>query len=236
MKSTTQKFKTLPTHVAIVPDGNGRWAQQRGLPRVMGHRAGIVNMLKMITYINEYPIPYITIYGFSTENWTRPEAEVSGLFNLVENFVKDHLEEINKKNIKIRHIGKLENLPEVLQTAIQNSIIRTEHNTGMKLSVCWNYGGRDEIVTAARRLIASGIQPEKLDEKTFADHLDTAGIPDVDLLIRTGDETRLSNFLIWQTAYSEFYFTKVLWPDFDKKDVDLALTAYSKKNRRFGGL
>lgn len=236
MKSNTQKFTILPTHVAVVPDGNGRWAQKRGLPRIMGHRAGILNMLKMIDYINEYPIPYITLYGFSTENWTRPKGEVSGLFEIVANFVKEHLEEIHKKNIKIRHIGKLDNLPEVLQSAIQQSITLTEHNTGMKLSVCWNYGGRDEIVTATKRLISAGIKPENVDEKTFAEYLDTAGIPDVDLLIRTGDETRLSNFLIWQTAYTEFYFTKVLWPDFKKKDIDLALADYSKRNRRFGGL
>lgn len=236
MKATTQKFKTLPAHVAIVPDGNGRWAQHRGLPRIMGHRAGILNMLKMISYINEYPIPYVTFYGFSTENWNRPETEISGLFTLVETFVNEHLEELHEKNIKIRHLGRLENLPEVLRSAIYKSVTRTDNNTGMNLSICWNYGGRDEIVSATRRLIASGIKPENLDEKTFADHLDTAGIPDVDLLIRTGDETRLSNFLIWQTAYSEFYFTKVLWPDFDKKDIDLALTAYSKRNRRFGGL
>jgi undecaprenyl diphosphate synthase len=236
MKSAAQKFKTLPTHVAIVPDGNGRWAQQRGLPRMMGHRAGILNMLKMISYINEYPIPYVTFYGFSTENWNRPEMEVNGLFGLVEHFVEEHLEEIHEKNIKIRHIGRLEGLPAVLQSAINKSVARTESNTGLKLSICWNYGGRAEIVEATKRLIASGMKPENLDEKTYADYLYTTGMPDVDLLIRTGDETRLSNFLIWQTAYSEYYFTKVLWPDFSKKDIDLALTAYSKRNRRFGGL
>jgi undecaprenyl diphosphate synthase len=236
MKSATQKFNTLPTHVAVVPDGNGRWAERRGLPRMMGHRAGILNMLKMISYINEYPIPYVTFYGFSTENWTRPETEVSGLFGLVENFVAEHLEEIHEKDIKIRHIGRLQGLPEVLQSAINKSVVLTENNTGMKLSICWNYGGRAEIITAAKQLIASGIKPENLDERTFASYLYTTGMPDVDLLIRTGDETRLSNFLIWQAAYSEYYFTKVLWPDFSKKDIDLALTAYSRRNRRFGGV
>jgi undecaprenyl diphosphate synthase len=236
MKSATQKFNTLPTHVAVVPDGNGRWAERRGLPRMIGHRAGILNMLKMINYINEYPIPYVTFYGFSTENWNRPEPEVNGLFGLVENFVAEHLAEIHAKNIKIRHIGRLQGLPEILQSAIKKSVALTENNTGMKLSICWNYGGRAEIVSAAKQLIASGIKPENLDEKTFASYLYTTDMPDVDLLIRTGDETRLSNFLIWQTAYSEYYFTKVLWPDFSKKDIDLALTAYSKRNRRFGGL
>jgi undecaprenyl diphosphate synthase len=236
MRSSTQKFKTLPTHVAVVPDGNGRWAQQRGLPRIAGHRAGVLNMLKMIGYINEYPIPYVTFYGFSTENWSRPALEVSGLFNLVEHFVTEHLKEIHEKNIKIRHIGGLEGLPDALITAIEKSIALTENNTGMVLLICWNYGGRAEIINATRRIIASGIKPEDVDENTFASFLYTAGIPDVDLLVRTGDETRLSNFLLWQTAYSEYYFTKVLWPDFGKKDIDLALSAYSSRHRRFGGL
>jgi len=236
MKAATLKLKTLPTHVAIVPDGNGRWARHRGLPRMMGHRAGILNMLKMVQYISEYPIPFVTFYGFSTENWTRPKSEVQGLFSMVERFVDEHLEEIHEKNIKIRHIGRVQGLPEVLQAAISKSVTRTENNTGMVLGIAWNYGGRTEIVDAAARLIASGIKPETLDEKSFADQLYTAGMPDVDLLIRTGLETRLSNFLIWQTAYSEYYFGEVLWPDFGKKEIDLALTAYSKRNRRFGGL
>lgn len=203
---------------------------------MMGHRAGILNMLKMIDYINEYPIPYVTLYGFSTENWNRPEKEVKGLFKLVESFIEEHLEKIHKKNIKIRHIGRLNELPPVLQAAINKSVKLTDKNKGMILSVCWNYGGRAEIVAAAAKLISSNTKPENLDEKVFAGYLYTAGMPDVDLLIRTGDETRLSNFLIWQTAYSEYYFTKVLWPDFDKKDIDMALTAYSKRHRRFGGL
>jgi len=236
MKATKVKLKILPAHVAIVPDGNGRWAQRSGLPRMMGHRAGILNMLKMIDYISEYPIPYVTFYGFSTENWTRPKPEVTGLFGLVERFVDEHLEDIHGKNIKIRHIGRMQGLPEVLQSAIQKSVTRTENNTGMVLGIAWNYGGRAEIVEAAARLIASGANPDTLDEKAFASQLYTAGMPDVDLLIRTGLETRLSNFLIWQTAYSEYYFSEVLWPDFGKEQIELALTAYSKRNRRFGGL
>ncbi len=236
MKSTTPQFKVLPVHVAIVPDGNGRWAQRRGLPRLVGHRAGILNMLKMIQYINEFPIPYVTFYGFSTENWTRPEMEVFGLFDLVEKFVEEHLKDIHSANIKIRHIGRLEGLPEPLQKAIQKSVDITKNNSGMNLGIAWNYGGRAEIIDAVARLIGEGLAPDKLDEKTLADHLYTAGMPDVDLLIRTGDETRLSNFLIWQTAYSEYYFTKVLWPAFGKKEIIDALTAYSKRNRRFGGL
>jgi undecaprenyl diphosphate synthase len=236
MKSAAEKFKTLPAHVAIVPDGNGRWAQKRGLPRMMGHRAGILNMLKMIQYINKYPIPYVTFYGFSTENWNRPETEVKGLFGLVEQFVEEHLQDIHQRNIKIRHIGRLQGLPAILQSAIQKSVELTMDNTGMILGIAWNYGGRAEIVDAVSRIFASGIKPEALDEKIFGNYLYTAGMPDVDLLIRTGDETRLSNFLLWQTAYSEYYFTNVLWPDFGKKEIDLALTAFSERNRRFGGL
>lgn len=236
MKSAAEKFKTLPAHVAIVPDGNGRWAQKRGLPRMMGHRAGILNMLKMIQYINKYPIPYVTFYGFSTENWNRPETEVKGLFGLVEKFVEEHLQDIHQRNIKIRHIGRLQGLPAILQSAIQKSVELTMDNTGMILGIAWNYGGRAEIVDAVSRIFASGIKPEALDEKIFGNYLYTAGMPDVDLLIRTGDETRLSNFLLWQTAYSEYYFTNVLWPDFGKKEIDLALTAFSERNRRFGGL
>lgn len=236
MKSTTQKFKIMPTHVAIIPDGNGRWAQRRGLPRMVGHQSGILNLLKMVKYINEYPIPYVTLYGFSTENWNRPQKEIKGLFQLVTSFIDEHLEEIHQNNINIRHIGRLNELPPFLQSAINKSVSLTEKNTGMILSVCWNYGGRAEIVAAVTKIISNGTKPEMLNEKTFADFLYTAGMPDVDLLIRTGDETRLSNFLIWQTAYSEYYFTKVLWPDFSKKDIDMALTAYSKRNRRFGGL
>jgi undecaprenyl diphosphate synthase len=236
MEPATRKFKNLPKHVAIVPDGNGRWAQKRGLPRVMGHRAGIMNMLKLIDYISDYPIPCVTFYGFSTENWNRPGTEVRGLFDLTERFVEEHLEDIHRKNIKIRHIGRLEGLPEGMREAINKSVERTRDNTGMVLGIAWNYGGRAEIVDAASKLLASGIPPETVDEETFGRFLYTAGMPDVDLLIRTGQETRLSNFLLWQTAYSEYYFTGVLWPDFGREDIDQALAAYSKRVRRFGGL
>jgi undecaprenyl diphosphate synthase len=236
MRLTARKINPLPVHVAIVPDGNGRWAQRHGLPRISGHKEGILNMLRMIQYINEYPIKYVTFYGFSTENWNRPESEVNGLFDLVEQFVDEHLEEIHEKNIKIRHIGRLNGLPSGMQNAINKAVSRTENNSGMILGIAWNYGGRAEIVDAITRLINDDDKLPQLDEKSFARYLYTADMPDVDLLIRTGDETRLSNFLIWQTAYSEYHFTKVLWPSFGKKDIDKALLEYSKRNRRFGGL
>ncbi|HXX59628.1 MAG TPA: polyprenyl diphosphate synthase [Dehalococcoidales bacterium] len=234
MMNPVQKFKALPHHVAIVPDGNGRWAKQRGLPRIMGHRAGTENMLRMVQWISEYPIPYVTFYGFSTENWHRPSTEVLGLFDVVVKFVDSYLKDIQKANIKIRHIGTLQGLPQSLQDAITRSVESTKENTGMNLGIAWNYGGRAEIVEAAANLMREGYSPDKLDEKVFAEHLYTAGMPDVDLLIRTGDETRLSNFLIWQTAYAEYYFTKILWPDFGKKEIEAALLDFSNRDRRFG--
>ena len=234
--STKKSITRLPNHVAIVPDGNGRWAEQRGLSRLEGHQAGAENMRRMVEYLNEYTIKYVTLYGFSTENWSRPEEEVSGLFQILEEFINNYVLEIHKKNIKLRHLGRLEGLPQGLQQAENRAVELTKNNTGMTLSVAFNYGGRTEILDAVRHIIAKGIPPGKIDEKLFNSYLYTAGLPEVDLLIRTGDELRLSNFLIWQTAYSEYYFTKVLWPDFGKKEIAQALLAYSQRQRRFGGL
>ena len=236
MSLTTENISSLPTHVAIVPDGNGRWAEKRGLPRLSGHREGVLNMLRIIQYISDYPIKYITFYGFSTENWNRPEAEVKGLFKLVEHFVDEQLHKIHEKNIRILHIGRLEGLPDSLQNKIQQAVSLTANNTGLTLGIAWNYGGRAEIVDAVTKLMADPNRPQQLDEKSFARYLYTGDMPDVDLLIRTANEMRLSNFLLWQTAYSEYHFTDVLWPDFGKKDIDAALLDYSKRNRRFGGL
>jgi undecaprenyl diphosphate synthase len=235
MRLTAENISPLPNHVAIVPDGNGRWAAKRGLPRLAGHKEGVLNMLKMIQYINEYPIKYVTFYGFSTENKNRPEQEVNGLFKLVEHFVDEQLNKIHEKNIKIRHIGRLNGLPDSLQNAIQKAVSLTADNTGLTLGIAWNYGGRAEIVDAINNMMADPNRPQPLDEKSFARYLYTGDMPEVDLLIRTA-EKRLSNFLLWQSAYSEIYFTDVLWPDFGKKDIDNALIDYSKRNRRFGGL
>jgi len=234
--SSTRKFSRLPTHVAIVPDGNGRWAEKRGLSRLQGHRAGAENMYSMVQYLNEYPIKYVSLYGFSTENWSRPKAEVKGLFRLLENFIDRYIMDIHQRGIKLHHSGRLHELPEVLQRKMNEAVALTENNTGMVLNVAINYGGRAEIVDAVRRLLSDGNRHQNIDEETFSNYLYTAGLPDVDLLIRTGDETRLSNFLLWQTAYSEYYFTQVLWPDFGKKDIDKALLSYSRRKRRFGGL
>jgi len=231
-----KQITRLPVHVAIVPDGNGRWAEKRGLPRLAGHRAGVKKMRALIEYLNDWQIKYVTLYGFSTENWGRPEKEVHGLFRILEEKIGKDVPKLHKKGIKVRHLGRLQELPEWLQKSIKNAEELTRNNTGMTLNLAFNYGGHVEIVDAVRRIVAAGIPPEKIDEKLFSSYLYTAGLPDVDLLIRTGDELRLSNFLIWQTAYSEYYFTQVLWPDFSKEDIDKALLVYSLRERRFGAL
>ncbi|MDP2731433.1 MAG: polyprenyl diphosphate synthase [Dehalococcoidales bacterium] len=231
-----KKFTQLPNHIAIVPDGNGRWAEQRGLPRLSGHQIGAENMYHMINYLNEYPIKYLTLYGFSTENWNRPKEEINGLFQILEDFIDKTVAEVHQEGIRLRHLGRIGELPRGLQRVINKAVELTKDNTRMTLNIAFNYGGRTEILEAVRRIIAEKIPPEDITEEVFASFLDTAGLPNVDLLIRTGDELRLSNFLIWQTTYSEYHFTRVLWPDFDKKDIDKALLSYSRRRRRFGGL
>ncbi len=226
----------LPNYIAIIVDGNGRWAEQRGLPRFEGHLAGMKNARSTIRYLNQYQIKYVTLYGFSTENWNRPKDEIMVLLRLLEETVNKETPELHKQGIKIRHLGRLEGLPRGLQLAINRATELTKNNTGMTLSLALNYGGRGEIIDAIRHIIADGVSPQNIDENLFSNYLYTAGLPDVDLVIRTGGELRISNFLIWQASYSEFYFTDVLWPDFDKKEIEKALLAYSQRQRRFGGL
>jgi undecaprenyl diphosphate synthase len=191
---------------------------------------------RVLEHLNDYQIKYVTVYTFSTENWNRPQDEVKGLFRLSEEKIEKDLPVFHERGVRFRHLGRLQGLPPSLQQLIKRALELTKNNTGMTLSLAFNYGGRAEILDAVARIIADGISPKKLDEKLFASYLYTTDLPEVDLLIRTADELRLSNFLIWQTAYSEYYFTKVLWPDFDKKEVDKALLAYSQRQRRFGGL
>ena len=232
-----EKKERLPNHIAIIMDGNGRWAEQHGLPRFEGHIAGLESVRSTIKCLNnQYQIKYVTLYGFSTENWERPEDEVTSLFHLLEEIVDKETQELHKEGVKIRHLGRLEELPQGLQLAINRAMELTKNNTGMTLSLAFNYGGRTEILDAMRRIIAEGVSPQSIDEKLFNNYLYTTGLPDVDLVIRTGDEVRISNFLIWQVAYSEYYFTDVLWPDFDEKEVEKALLSYSQRQRRFGGL
>ncbi len=234
--STTKKFAQLPNHVAIIMDGNGRWAKQRGLPRLEGHQAGVQNVRPVIKCLNQYQIKYVTLYSFSTENWNRPEDEVTGLLHLFEESIHKYVSELHENGIKLRHLGHLDKFPQSLQSAINKAIELTKNNTRMTLSFALNYGGRLEILDAVRHIIAEGIPLEKIDEKLFNSYLYTAGLPDVDLLIRTGGEFRISNFLIWQAVYSEYYFTEVLWPDFNQKELKKALLAYSQRQRRFGRL
>jgi len=234
--STIKKIARLPNHVAIIMDGNGRWAERRGLPRLEGHQAGAQNIRPITKCLNQHHIEYVTLYGFSTENWNRPEDEVAGLFNLFEESINKYVSELHENGIKLRHLGHLEELPQSLQLAINKAIELTKNNTKMTLNFALNYGGRLEILDAVRHIIAEGIQIQDIDEKLFNNYLYTAGLPDIDLLIRTGGEFRISNFLIWQAVYSEYYFTEVLWPDFNQKEVEKALLAYSQRQRRFGRL
>ncbi|NPA30981.1 MAG: isoprenyl transferase [Chloroflexi bacterium] len=224
----------IPTHVAIIMDGNGRWARARGLPRLAGHRAGTENLRRIIEACVEFGIRYLTIYAFSTENWARPRDEVEGLMGIMEEVIDREVPELHQQGVQIRHIGALEGVRPELQRKILEAVELTRHNQRLVLGVAFNYGGRAEIVHAVRQMLAEGLKPEEVTEETVAQHLYTAGLPDPDLVIRTSGEQRISNFLLWQTAYSEWYFTPVYWPDFDKEELRKALEEYSRRERRFG--
>lgn len=230
-----ETITALPHHVAIILDGNGRWAEKRGLPRLSGHRAGVRNLRRILKALGKYGIEYVTLYAFSTENWNRPADEVNGIFGILTEVVGREARELHKNGVKIRHIGRLEGLPEKVRKSIEKAIKLTENNLGMTLAVALNYGGRAEILDAIRRIGDDKIPLGNIDENVFSKYLYTTGLPDVDLVIRTSGEMRTSNFLIWQAAYSEYYFTPVLWPDFDEAELEKALLAYSQRQRRFGG-
>jgi undecaprenyl diphosphate synthase len=231
-----ENIVNLPRHVAIIMDGNGRWAEQRSLPRLEGHRAGVKNVRPIVNRLLEHGIPFLTLYAFSTENWNRPEEEVSGILAILESVISDEAREFHKKGVKILHIGRMDGVSDKLKKSVRRGIGLTKNNKNMTLAFAFNYGGRAEIVDAARKFMASGAPAESLNEKSFGNYLYTAGLPDADLVIRTGGEIRTSNFLIWQAAYAEYYFTPVLWPDFDAAEMDKALQAFSQRQRRFGGL
>ena len=226
----------LPQHVAIIMDGNGRWAKKRGLPRLEGHRAGTENIRRVAEIFTEYKIKYLTLFAFSTENWNRPSGEVKGLIKILSDRLDPEIKRLNEKNIRVRHLGRLDALSPELQQKIKAAIELTSKNTGGTLSMAFDYGGRAEIVDAARRLLSARISVEDMNEDYFKKYLYAPDIPDPDLIIRTGGETRLSNFLLWQAAYSELYFTDVLWPDFDRSEIDKALATYMSRHRRFGKL
>ena len=219
-------------HIAVIMDGNGRWAQQRGLARTKGHREGLEAAKRIVKTVADLHIPYITLYVFSTENWKRTEEEVGFLMGLIQQHLRAELAFYAANNIKVKHIGNAAALPRAIQMDIADIMKKTEHYTGTTMQLAINYGGKDEIIRAIKKL--SGRQLETLTEDAFEQLLDTAGVPPVDLVIRTGGEKRLSNFLLWQTAYAEFYSTDILWPDFTPAHLMEALDAYGKRTRRFG--
>lgn len=229
-------LKNLPKHIAIIMDGNGRWANRRGLPRLAGHRRGADTAKQIVNILLDYEIPCVTLYAFSTENWNRPRGEIDSLFRILEERLDEEVRFAREKQIKVRHLGKPDGLPSRVLDRVKQVLELTQNGSRMTLNLAFNYGGRGEIVEAVRRLVLDGIPAKEINEAVFSQYLYTAGIPDPDLIIRTGGEMRLSNFLPWQSAYAEIYFTPVLWPDFDKKELDRALFAYSQRQRRFGGL
>ncbi len=230
------ELSRTPDHVAIIMDGNGRWARSRGKPRLYGHRAGTQNIRRVIERFADYNVSHLTLYAFSTENWDRPRYEVRGLMALLSHFLKRETQNLHKEGIRLLHIGDLSPLGAKLQKQIAEAIELTKDNNRMTLAIAFNYGGRAEIVDAVRRIVDEGIPSDKIDEALFDRYLSTHGQPDPDLIIRTAGEMRISNFLLWQGAYSEFCFTNVYWPDFDVQHIDEALSAYSGRRRRFGGL
>ncbi|MHB0857005.1 MAG: isoprenyl transferase [Anaerolineae bacterium] len=227
-------LERIPQHVAIIMDGNGRWARARGQPRAMGHRAGTENLRRVLSAIVEFGVPVLTIYAFSTENWDRPPLEVRALMALLEQVIDNELSQLDEQGVQIRHIGRTEGLGATILNKIRHAEQVTRHNSQLILNVAFNYGGRAEIVDAVRRIVAEAIAPEQITEQTIASHLWTANLPDPDLVIRTAGEMRLSNYLIWQAAYAEFYSTDTLWPDFDRQELYKALLAFQQRQRRFG--
>jgi len=226
----------LPRHIAIIMDGNGRWAQRRGLGRLLGHREGYRALRSVLLNVAELGVPYLTVYAFSAENWRRPQEEVSGLMKLIERAARDELAVMHRNNVRVRFIGRFEGLPAGLKEAILQGVETTRNNTGVTFTLAINYGGRAEIVDAVRRIVAEGIPADQIDEATVAGHLYQPDIPDPDLMIRTAGEMRWSNFLIWQSAYSELYVTDVAWPDFSKDELLEAVHTYQHRVRKFGGI
>lgn len=232
--------RKIPQHIAIILDGNGRWAKAKGMPRNYGHTAGAKNVETVCQAAHDLGVKYVTMYAFSTENWNRPEGEVEALMKLLESYLKNCIKTADKNNMRVRVIGDTTRLSERFQERIRELEAASAKNDGLNLQIAINYGSRDEMTRAMRRMsedvVAGKRKPEEITESVFEEYLDTAGIPDPDLLIRTSGELRLSNFLLWQLAYSELYFTDVPWPDFHKEELERAIEAYNKRDRRFGGL
>ena len=226
----------MPRHVSIIMDGNGRWAKERGASRQAGHRAGTENIRRVIKVFAEYEVPILTLFAFSTENWTRPKREVNALIRLIGHFIDRELRELHENGVRLCHMGRLDPLSRDLRRRVEEAEELTKDNERITVNIAFNYGGRQEILHAVQRIIEDDVPADRIDEALFSSYLYTADLPDPDLTIRTAGEMRLSNFLLWQSAYAEYYATPVYWPDFDKEEIDRALLEYSQRQRRFGGV
>lgn len=227
-------YDAIPKHIAIIMDGNGRWAKKRGLPRTMGHKAGVEAIRGVVKECNKLGVKYLTLYAFSTENWVRPQEEVNALMNLLVEYLKNEFEELNKNNVVINHIGDISKLPKKCQDELIGAYNKTKNNTGVVLNLALNYGGRNEIVSAVNKMLKSNVK--SITEEEFNKYLYTANMPDPDIIIRPSGEQRLSNFMLWQCAYSEFWYADICWPDFKAKDLHKAIYDYQKRDRRYGGI
>ena len=226
----------IPRHIAIIMDGNGRWAAQRGLPRLAGHQHGTDNIRRITTTAAQLGVKYLTLWAFSTDNWRRPREEIEGILHILAGVIERETEELNRQGAQLRHIGSLEGLDPQLQAAVLTAIERTKSNSRLILTLAFNYSGRQELLAAIKSLMANGVPAAEVDEETLQAHLFTRDLPDPDLIIRTSGEHRISNFLLWQSAYSEFFFTPTLWPDFGPDDLFEAVSEFGRRERRFGGV
>ena len=235
MAQITETEKNIPVHIGIIMDGNGRWAKKRMLPRSAGHAAGSENFKTIARYCNKIGVKYLTVYAFSTENWKRPADEVKGIMNLLRDYLKD-AENFKDENIRVNFIGDRTPLDDDIKALMEKNEKASANATGLTLNIAINYGGRDEIKSAVQKIVNSGIKAEDITEQTITDNLYTAGMPDPDFIIRPSGEYRLSNYLIWQSAYAEYWFSDILWPDFTEKHLEKAIDEYNHRNRRFGGV
>lgn len=241
--SNTKEKMPVPQHIAIIMDGNGRWAQKQGIPRIAGHNAGMKSLKETVRSCGELGVAYLTVYAFSTENWKRPEDEVTGIFRIMVHYISKELKELHRENVRVNVIGDWSSIPEDAKKSMLEALETTKNNTGLVFTIALNYGGRRDIVNAVRALAketeAAGgslAQLQELDEAVLEKYISTADIPDPDIIIRTGGEMRISNFLLWQCAYSEFLFTEKYWPDFDRAELIRCIEIYNGRHRRYGGL
>ncbi len=234
----TRQLNEVPKHIAIIMDGNGRWAKKRFMPRIFGHKYGVEALRNIVKHCSNLGVSYLTLYAFSTENWNRPEDEVNGLMDLLVTYLRNELKELQENQVRIQFIGNVEGMPKVAKLEMEKAVIDTKENKGLTLNLAINYGGRDElrrgIQEIAKKVASGAIDVSEIDDQMIGDHLYTKGQPDPDLIIRTSGEVRISNFLLWQLAYSELYFTDILWPDFNEKALEDAIETFNQRNRRYG--